>query len=61
MSKQFKPQDRVCYEPKHGKAQWGTVSSVNEKYVFVRFDEQVSRLGWEGATSKACLPSQIRK
>lgn len=37
----------------------GTVSSNNGKYVFVRFDEQVQKLGFDGATSKSCDPSDL--
>lgn len=54
---------RVIYIPKHANkdrnhpdCRWGTVSSKNDKFAFVRYDEQVSRLGWEGATSQATKP-----
>lgn len=50
------PQMRVAYVPKHDPAakEPGTVSFVGEKYVFVRFDAQVVKLGWDNTTSKAC-------
>ena len=62
MMNEFKKDDRVCYEVKHSKERrWGTVSSINDEYVFVKFDEQVSNLGWEGTTSQACRPEQLIK
>lgn len=64
----FQPEDRVFYIPKHVKGdrshpecRWGTVSSKNDKIVFVRFDEQVSKLGWHGATSQGCNPKDLEK
>jgi len=63
---QFKLNDRVIYIPRHvGKdrshpdCRRGSVSSVNDHYVFVRFDEQVSKLGWEGTTAQGCRPDQL--
>jgi hypothetical protein len=44
---------RVKYWPQN---EWGTVSSKNEYFIFVKFDDAVSRLGWDGATAKACAP-----
>lgn len=58
----FKEGDRVAYKARHEATLiWGTVSSVNDTYVFVRFDEQVSKLGWHGTTSQACTPKQLVK
>jgi hypothetical protein len=37
----------------------GTVSSWNDKYVFVKYDEQVHRLSMEGATAKATTRSSL--
>ena len=48
----FRP--RVIYQGKSG-----TVSSTNEEYVFVRFDEQLSIFGWNGATAQACNPADL--
>lgn len=62
----IKPQMRVRYVPGHAHGdishpdcEWGTVSSVNDKYAFVKFDRQVSRLGWEGTTSQSCDPDDL--
>jgi hypothetical protein len=55
----FATGDRVAYVEFDGSKQRGTVSSVNSKYVFVRFDEQVARLGWDGATSQSCDPRDL--
>ena len=58
--------ERALYIPYHARGdrghpdcKWGTVSSTNGHFVFVRFDENVSQLGWDGATSQACLPEQL--
>lgn len=62
----FQPGVRVRYIPGHAHndanhpdCEDGTVSSVNEKYVFVRFDQAVSRFGWDGATSQSCNPLDL--
>lgn len=64
----FCPQDRVIYFPYHAAGdanhpdiETGQVSSVNQKFVFVKFDKQVALLGWEGTTSQACDPLQLKK
>jgi len=63
----FTPGKRVLYIPNHAHGdrnhkdcEWGTISSINEKYVFVRFDSNVSHLGWDGATSQACNPDNLQ-
>lgn len=63
----FKGQ-RVCYVPNHANGdlahpdcECGTVSSVNHKYVFVKFDKQVRKLGFDGTTSQSCDPSDIHE
>ncbi len=58
---ELKPQMRVAYVPMHDPTakEYGTVSSVNEKYAFVRFDAQVAKLGWDGATSQSCNPDDL--
>lgn len=58
---EIKPQMRVAYIPSHNPEakEYGTVSSVNEKYVFVRFNEQVAKFGWEGTTSQSCNSSDL--
>lgn len=59
---------RVAYVPLHAhgdltnpSVEHGTVSSKNDKNVFVRFDKQVSRFGWEGTTSQSCYPDSLVK
>lgn len=55
----FKAGDRVEYIEFDGTADPGTVSSVNDKYVFVRFDKHVAKFGWDGATSQSCDPNDL--
>lgn len=56
----FKPQQRVAYVTMwNGEREFGTVSSVGAVSVFVRFDKQVARLGWEGTTSQSCDPRDL--
>lgn len=58
----MKAGDRVIYIPYHAygdrthpDCERGRISSFNSKgEPFVRFDKQVTRLGWDGATSQAC-------
>ena len=63
----FHKGDRVIYvpgiahgDPKHEACEHGQVSSVNEKYVFVRLDKTVAKLGWEGTTSQSCRPEDLQ-
>ena len=58
---------RVAYVPTHAHGdmnhpdvEYGVVSSTNAKYVFVKFDRQLNRFGWEGTTSTACHPTDLR-
>jgi hypothetical protein len=67
----YKPEDRVLYVPghvaripswehaNHPDCEWGTVSSVNEHTVFVRFDAQVSKFGWGGTTAQGCSRNSL--
>ncbi len=64
--KEAKHQARVRYIPsyargdaKHLGCADGRISSVNDRFVFVRFDKAVGRLGWDGATSQACDPADL--
>lgn len=64
----FEPGDEVLYIPEHAKGdrehpdcRWGRVSSSNSSFIFVKFNEQVKNLGWEGTTSQGCLPEQLEK
>lgn len=55
---------RVAYVPSHAEwdksaIEYGTVSSKNDAYVFVKFDKQVAKFGWEGTTSQSCKPSDL--
>ena len=50
---------RVAYVP--AAAEWdrsaieyGTVSSYKCNFVFVKFDKQLQKFGWNGTTSQAC-------
>jgi hypothetical protein len=45
----------------HPDCERGVVSTVGFHNVFVKFNEQVSRLGWLGATSRACDPDSLEK
>ena len=69
----FQKDDRVLYVPMHVSptpewkhadhpdCEWGTVSSATADTVFVQFDAQVRRVGWAGATAKACDRSNLLK
>lgn len=57
--KEFSPGQPVAYVHFDGKRETGTVSSIGSRYVFVRFDDQVRKLGWSGATSMACDPRDL--
>lgn len=61
---EIQPQMRVAYVPFH--SEWdrsaiehGTVSSKNDKYVFVKFDKQLTKFGWDGTTSQSCDPNDL--
>ncbi len=60
------PNTRVIYIPLHANrdknhpdVERGTVSSANSKYVFVKFDKQLNKFGWEGTTSQSCDPNDL--
>jgi hypothetical protein len=38
----------------------GRISSWNDQYIFVKFNEQLNKLGWEGTTSNACYPNDLK-
>lgn len=58
-----KPRMRVCYVPYSGcdtaLQEYGEISSWNEKVIFVKFDKQLNKFGWDGTTSQACTPSDL--
>ena len=60
------PGIRVAYVPGHAfgdmthpDVEHGIVSSSNDKNVFVKFNEALSRFGWDGATSQSCCPEDL--
>lgn len=63
----FEPGDMVVYIPEHAEGdithsdcEFGEISSKNHKFVFVKFDQYVKKFGWDGATSQACNPSDLK-
>ena len=63
----IKPQMRVAYVPLHANGdlnhkdvERGTVSSINAKFAFVKFDKQLNKFGWDGTTSQSCNPSDLQ-
>ena len=68
LASEFIHGNRVRYVPgvaygdiQHPGCEDGTVSSNNGKYVFVKFDKQVRKLGWSGTTSQSCNPRDLVK
>jgi hypothetical protein len=62
----FKPLARVRYIPRHAygdkyhfDCEDGKVSSVNGLFVFVKFDKQVVKKGWDEAIAEACDPESL--
>lgn len=41
--------------------EYGRVSSKNDTYVFVKFNEKVAKHGWDGTTSEACRPETLQR
>lgn len=61
---EIEPKMRVAYVPTHAEwdksaIEYGTVSSKNDKYVFVKFDKQLAKFGWDGTTSQSCVPNDL--
>ena len=62
MTPHFSKGMRVAYIPlrahgdlNHDDVEAGTISSINDKgTVFVKFDKQLLKFGWEGTTSQGC-------
>ncbi len=59
-------QARVAYIPKHAgndinheDVEFGRISSKNKKFVFVKFDKSVQRIGWGETTAEACYPEDL--
>lgn len=64
---------RVAYVPSHvvksgqsildnlhnRETEFGGISSWNDQTIFVKFDKQVAKLGWEGTTSQGCYPEDL--
>ena len=71
LSPPFLTKDRVRYIPgvaygdkDHEACEDGTISSVlwrdgAVKTVFVKFDKQVNKLGWDGTTAQGCTPTDL--
>lgn len=64
----FTAGDRVAYVPlhaggwiEHPDVEYGTVSSTNDVNVFVKFDKQLKKFGWQGTTSQSCDPDSLVK
>lgn len=60
------PGMRVAYVPHHAAwnpsaIEYGTVSSVNQRFVFVKFDKQTARLGFAATTAQACDPNDLEE
>jgi len=51
----------VRYQDFSGLYEYGRISSKNDHYIFVKFDKTVAKLGWQGTTSQACLPSTLKR
>lgn len=56
----------VKYIPHHAKGniyhedvEVGVISSANDQYVFVKFEPQLSRFGFDGTTAQACRPEDL--
>jgi hypothetical protein len=57
---------RVRYIPGHAlddenhkDCEDGTVSSIGVTSVFVKFDKQLRKFGWDGTTSQSCNPHDL--
>lgn len=53
--------DNVMYIPHHAQGdqghpdcECGKVSSTNDHFVFVKFNKQLTKFGWNGTTSQSC-------
>lgn len=62
----IRERQRVAYVPTHANGdlrhpdvERGAVSTKNNVYVFVKFDKQVAKFGWEGTTSQSCDPRDL--
>lgn len=61
---EFEQQMRVAYVPTHAEwdrsaIEYGIVSSTGSRCVFVKFDKQLSKFGWDGTTSQGCDPHDL--
>lgn len=64
----YKRLDNVLYIPTHvakkerlihPDVEYGYVSSVTEKYIFVKFLKQLVKLKWNDVTAQACSPGDL--
>ena len=49
--------EKVEYTPTN---EIGYVSSVNDRFIFVKFEKQTNLLGWEGTTAQACRHEDVK-
>lgn len=63
---EIEPQMKVRYVPMHGNddlshpsVEQGVVSSKNDHFAFVKFNQQVAKFGWDGTTSQACSAEDL--
>ena len=61
MTTDFRPGDRVIFNEFTGSTEAGTVSTTNGTYVFVRYDADVRKHGWDGTTGKSHRPEQLTR
>lgn len=57
----FRQFDDVVYCPRRGNQERGMVSSFNERFVFVKFYEQLRLHGWNGTTAQACSDMDLAR
>jgi hypothetical protein len=65
--KDFERHDRVAYIPnhadgniKHPDVEYGYVTSIGTNNVFVKFDTQINKLGFDNCTAQACYPHNLK-
>lgn len=55
----FKPLQRVVYQQHNGPKEWGYVSSINNHFVFVKFDRDIGAAYSWNVTAKGCRPCDL--
>ena len=46
-------------DPYHPDCETGFVSTHNDQYVFVKFDQSLSQNNWDNVTSQSCKPEDL--